>query len=224
MWRAAQSYADVWQAKMSLKVVGYCSITAACATLPMRSYPMVKVILMPSTSSNKYQQKSATTEFPSLEISLDLTREKVASQQGQINALDTKANFVLTAATILLGTGLTAQIAITTESISILGQHISRALPLAILVAAYLLVVISAYQAYRIRSYDNAPEPQKLVDEYLKESGEITKEDALRAMAIAFANNRKEIKFKVRWTRWALNALVAESAVLMVVLILEAVQ
>lgn len=176
---------------------------------------------MSSIPSDSTQDVGAASRLPSVDVILDLTRERLNGQGAQIDALDSKANFVLTAATVLLGTALAAQVAITSQTINGFGAAVPRAAVLIALVLVYLFVVAMAFQAYGIEQYDKAPDPQKLVDDYLTRLPEETKEDAAIAMAIAFTQNRERIARKVRWTRWALKALVAESVVLVIVLILQ---
>lgn len=167
---------------------------------------------------------NSSSRYPSLDVALDLTRERVSQQRQQVDSLDTKANFILTSATVLVGTGLTAQLAITAKRIRLFGWTVGRAVPLVVLAAVYLGVVVAAIRAYRIRSYSLAPEPSVLVDKYLEADEEETKEHALRAMAEAFDNNLPEIKKKVWWLKWALRALVAETVVLATILAWEAMQ
>lgn len=176
---------------------------------------------MSNIPSDSTKSADAPSKLPSLDVILDLTRERLNGQGAQIDALDSKANFVLTAATVLLGTALAAQVAISSQSISVFGRAVPRAAALIALVLVYLVVVGMAFQAYDIQQYDQAPEPQKLLKEYLRRPQEETKEDTAIAMAEAFSQNRVRIKRKVRWTRWALKALIAETVVLVIVLILE---
>jgi hypothetical protein len=156
-----------------------------------------------------------------VEIILDLVRERVEGQREQVDGLDNKAGFVLTSATILLGTALTAQVAITQSSVSVFGHSLSRALPLVLLVLPYLAAVATAYQAYKVRPYSLAPEPDMLVMHFLDAPPGEVRENVARAMAKAFADNLAKVKEKVKWTRWALWALGIETVVLMLVLIVE---
>ncbi len=183
----------------------------------------IKKTATPTNRQNQRPQPSGhSSATPKHEMLLDFAQRRVASKQAHIDSLDAKANFVLTSATVLVGTGLAAQLAIVGKTIDILGVSFSRALPLALLVCFYLWVVIMAYQAYRLRKYSNAPEPKILIGAYQDVSVEETQRDILDALVIAIDTNEKKLKAKAFWTRWALNALVGESVALAVILIVEA--
>src|SRR5438046_9187146 len=100
--------------------------------------------------------------FPSLDLIFELTKERIANQSEQVNALDSKANFVLGSATALVSTALVLQAVLLTPQPSQATPHIycplpisnlTHVIPLLILLLAYLCVLFSAFFAYRIRVY-----------------------------------------------------------------------
>lgn len=106
--------------------------------------------------------------YPSLDIVLDLTREKLASQLSYVDALDTKASFVLGSATLL-----------TAAAVAVRGTtHGAPGLAWLGLLAIglYVFVVSTAMGAYLTRQYEQAPNPMDL-EPYMWENVVRTKGD-----------------------------------------------
>lgn len=198
-------------------------------------------------------------KYPSLTIISELTKERVAGQMEQVNALDSKANFVLGSATALVSAALilqavllTAQPITTTtqstpsvtssptlltptRSLSTVTSHTTSAytyyslftnsifhsLPLLLLIVVYITVMVSAFLAYRIRAYKQAPEPTELYEHYLFEKEETTKAEVFRAMLEAYKLNVITINKKVRWLNTAFLFLGLEALVLAIVLLFQ---
>jgi hypothetical protein len=171
-----------------------------------------------------------------VEIVHDELRERVALQLAQIDSLDGKANFVLGSASLLtagaaaLGSAIETSDGVTPNRWCIFGWNAEVETLANVVIAgafaAFVAVVICAYQAYRVRIYTVTPDPTTgaalLLDTYMARP----KGDTMAMLASArkqddLPNNEAQIKDKVRWTTWALKALLVESALLLTMAVLE---
>src|SRR5438876_577381 len=155
---------------------------------------------LPESANKEYN-------FPSLDLIFELTKERVASQREQANALDSKANFVLGSATTLVRAALVLQAvllasqgALSHPQFAVLSWYCStllnkflRFLPLLILLIVYLIVMLSAFLAYTIRRYRYAPDPEELYRSYLYRQESSTKAEVFRAMLETYKENDKII-------------------------------
>lgn len=160
--------------------------------------------------------------LPSLGVAFDLARDRTASQLETVNALDAKANFILTSASVVVATS----IAVGGVTASLVGEGWARAvhlLPLFLVALTYIVIVIFVYQAYKVRGYERVPKPRVLLEDYLRQPDQVTKENMVRALADAYDANALTIDSKALWTNRALKVLVAQSLFLAVGILLQAV-
>lgn len=161
-----------------------------------------------------------TENNPSLNLIFEQVKGRLAAQDSQINTLDSKANLGFGASTIvtaLAGTKL--------EDVlpsGKLGPLWSVVIYLFVLIVAllYLSGIFCAYKAYRLRSYNIVPNPEKLRDNYLHRTEDETKKALLDTMVVAFANTEVLLKNKIQWTKRTLLFVLAQAVVLLFVLLL----
>lgn len=170
----------------------------------------------------KPQDVTNAANLPSLDVAFDLARERTASQLETVDALDAKANFILTSASVVVATSIAVG-GIASAMVSQSWVRVVRILPLFLVALAYIAVVILVYQAYKVRGYERAPKPRILLDDYLHQSDQTTKEDMVRALADVYDTNAHTIESKALWTNRALQALVVQSILLAVGILLQAI-
>jgi hypothetical protein len=167
------------------------------------------------------------------DVILAFTKDHAAAQNAQITALDGKANFGLTAASLLIaavgnlyGVDPTKQHAL---------SFLSQVIPLLSLVSlgnlaqiasvaafgVYLAVVFFAYQAYKVRAYQFAPSSKALVEFYATERSIVTKETIARTMAKVVTDNEKNVTAKLKWVTRVMRSLLVEAVLILVLLVLQ---
>lgn len=156
----------------------------------------------PHTNSQTYNE----ADFPSLDIVLQISRDMLSGQISYVESLDTKANFILGASTLL-----------TAAAIALRGTNSRvpaniRCLGV-IAIVVYLIVVGLALWAYMLRKYHQAPNPIDL-EPYMWENQVRTKGDVLHEVVEAYKNNKTIIESKALALRLALFALGGEALLL----------
>lgn len=177
----------------------------------------------------------ADERWLSLDLVYEELQESATAQIERLKSIDTKANFGLVAGTLLTAgvTGLGRALLDATQSAgpptwSILGVNLAAnqvvdALTVLSL-GAYALIAFCTFQAYRLRMFQEAPNPEVLVTKYIYEPPRITKGVIIDARADNLATNEKVIGQKVVWTKRAMVFLVVEALLLFVIGIVEASQ
>jgi hypothetical protein len=158
--------------------------------------------------------------LPSLDIIFDIIKESIKNQQDRIDALDAKANFIFVSSSVLIGTALTAQVSISSNNILVIGYSISRVWPLILLLIPYIFIIIMIFNAYHIRRYANIGNPVILVNNYLDAPEQETKKNVVEDIAKAYEENHKEIENKACYVEYAFKALIMESILLAIALII----
>lgn len=157
---------------------------------------------------------------PGLEIAFDLMRERMTVQSDQMNAVDTKSSFILTAAgfltaaiaglqTLLPTSAAHVPIAWTTGRVVIAGEAM-----LACFVFGALL--ISGWQAYVVRVVKIVPEPSELENKYLHAHELDAKGELFTSMVSAYSDNQSMIDKKIRWLEGAFRLFLAEAFLLVI--------
>jgi hypothetical protein len=180
--------------------------------------------------------------FPSLDLAFDLAKDRVAGQLEQVDALDTKANFILGSATTLLAAALVLQAVILTVQKSSPAQQVASSStrtpiqpsfcslitnkplafsPFVILLIIYLILMAISFAAYRLRAYQHTPDPETIYKKYLTEDATKTKAFIFRAMVAVYQENKKTIDRKVFWISTAFIALGVEVVALVLILFIQ---
>jgi len=174
---------------------------------------------------------------PSLPLAFDLVCDLVNAQKEGLNALDTKANFALTAATGLVGAGLILQSLLLPHShaacFSVLPPFLGiflhglplflkRALPLLPLLGTYLVVMIIGWRAYKTRKLVEVPAP-RFIRKYLRDPEYYMKAVVLSTMIDAYEKNSAEMDKKASLIDFAFLFLVIEAGMLVLLLIYQGV-
>src|SRR5438045_6706 len=107
---------------------------------------------MSKKDSQLLHHTSTLGNFPSLDLSFDLTKEYLELQKEQMHALDTKASVVIGAATALVSTGLILQAAIL-SSFPRTPITLYQIIPVLALLFTYLIVVLASLFAYKVSTY-----------------------------------------------------------------------
>src|SRR5262245_24274473 len=128
---------------------------------------------------------TGSPQLPSLDIVFESARDLLKSQQAYAGTLDAKAGFVLGSATLLTGVVVQWREPQNVPTVPFLGDVVGKtfgqALPFAVhtlpffAIACYLLVVITAYKAYRLYRFAVVPKDA----------------DTLNAMAVMPAHDTK---------------------------------
>ena len=157
---------------------------------------------------------SPSHELPSLNLVFDLAQEQLANQLSWVDTLDTKANFVLGSATLLVA-GAAALRGATGDARLIVYCVAALAMML------YGVVIFAAYRAYTTREYNRAPDPSNGLEEYIWADTQRTKATVLGEIIEAYSANKKIIANKARWLRRALKAFCVEAVLLAVFAVLQ---
>ncbi|HSH81666.1 MAG TPA: hypothetical protein VLA19_24325 [Herpetosiphonaceae bacterium] len=174
-----------------------------------------------------------TEERSGLDVVFALIQGRLAEQRAHISTLDSKANFGLGSATLLIAgaANLRNALAITQQAgqargdISFVGLTVDPIVAANGLTVAALLtygvVILATFQAYTLRRYSVAPEPAPLLEHYLNAPADYVKERVARTMADSYAKNERLVRGKVRWTKMALGGLVIEAVWLLLMAALQ---
>ena len=170
-------------------------------------------------------QVSIKPDSPSLDIVLDLVRDQLNTQDDYANTLDAKAGFILGSASLLTGILVIFKIPLPVGDflVRLLGSGTARwlsALPVVALVI-YLVIVTTAYKAYRLRNFYQVPNPNTLVDAYLTQAENATKATMVATMLTVFNDNEHTLKGKAASTSVAFAALWIEAFTVLLMLIVQ---
>lgn len=160
------------------------------------------------------QQEGA---LPSLDVIFDIAKDRLDAQMAVIDGLDTKANFLLGAASVVIGLAIAFQAAIPLTPGLPVGSRLLHAAPLGPLLVAYIVTAYLTYRAMAVKKYSYAPDPDVLLS-YLEKPMLQTKEEVARAMVDAHTKNGPAITDKAKWVRRASWLLIAEVAALVLAL------
>lgn len=170
--------------------------------------------------------------WPSLDIVHESVKLQIADQSALVSTLDNKAGISIGAATILAGViaSLSRDLA---ESQAVLTDPLKRvSIPLTnwdfdasqtasnVLVATvviYIAVVVTGFQAYRLRGFRAAPEVERMIDLYLYCDPVETKAAFTHALANAYQANNRLIEWKTRWVSAAITAVAIEAILALVI-------
>lgn len=164
--------------------------------------------------------------FHSLELILNLVKERSTIQIDQSDKLDAKAYSVMTSATALISAALVLEAVLsslpsTTNTTTLNG--FLQIIPLVLLLIAYLGVMIISIAAYNLRKYAQTPDPITLYQKYLEKSERYTKAMVLRSIIEDYKNNEKEIDKKIKWNKWAIKAIWSETILFVAFLLFHVV-
>ena len=159
----------------------------------------------------------------SLNFTYDLFKDLVDSQYTQADALDSKANNIVVAASALLVAGLVLQGAILSLQTHAITLNFTYTRPgLTVLLAVYLVVMLSAiFGGYLIRKLRQIPEPRPFVKQYLRSPETVTKGDTVLTLVDVYELNQSTLRFKVWGIRIASIGLCLEVIGLVVLLLLQ---
>jgi hypothetical protein len=154
-------------------------------------------------------------ELPSLTLAFELIQKRLEAQISYAGSLDTKASFVLGAASLLI----TAAVAL-----HMLPGFATNAVARALAVFAiifYLVVIYEAYRAYSIFEYKVAPKPRDLQAYYLDQELDLTREVLIDTWVLIYERNDQLIADKASYTRYALTSFAGEVFVLALVALVQ---
>ena len=162
---------------------------------------------------NQSEKLQDFSHLHSLELIFELVKERNAIQMDQADKLDAKAYSVMTSATALISAALILLAVLPTSRpsfSSILNGGI-EIIPLLLLLLTYLAVMVIAILAYKLRNYHQTANPNILFYKYLDKPQLYTKAKVLRSALDDYNKNEKEINAKIKWNKWAIRALWAET-------------
>lgn len=159
----------------------------------------------------------------SLDFTYDLFKDLVDGQYTQADALDSKANNIVVAASALLVAGLVLQGAILSlQTHAITLNFTYTRLGLTVLLAVYLITMLAAiFGGYFIRKLKRIPEPRPFIEQYLREPEVVTKGDVVCTLVDVYKLNKSPLHFKAWGIRIAGIGLCLEVISLVVLLLLQ---
>ena len=169
---------------------------------------------------------SVSSNAPSLDIVLDLVRDQLKAQDDYAGSLDAKAGFILGSASLLTGVLVVFKIPLPVSGsllVRLPGLGVVNwlsSLPAAALVI-YLVIVTTAYMAYRLRNFQQVPKPNILASLYLMETENATKATVLATMLTVFNHNERMLDKKATWTSLAFGALWLEGLTVFAMLVVQ---
>lgn len=184
------------------------------------------------TRNNQHKVQTHTkvpfdvSDFHSLDLLFDLTKERVTVQIDQVDKLDTKASSTVASATALISAALTIQAvlpALLQSHPQVALKTIMTLIPLILLALTYFVTTIFCLLAYKIRAYNLTPDPVGLYN-YLYEEESVTKAYVMRSMISDYQKNEKEIDRKVTWNKVAFISLLCETVFFITFLFFHAIR
>jgi hypothetical protein len=163
-------------------------------------------------------------DYPSLDVVFDLTKERIEAQLTQVDAIDSKSNFILGSATAVISAGVIVQGLTASSSSLLLTNRLLQSLPMLLLFASYLVTMLSAVIACRLNTYKGVARPETLFEQYLSEQVKTTKTEVSKYMVEAYKHNAKLIEKKAFCTQFSLYALLAEVTVLSGVVVVQTIR
>jgi hypothetical protein len=154
-----------------------------------------------------------TEKHPSLDLIYAEARAQSDHQRKDIDALDTKAVYVLAAASVIVTLAPAARAAVSKLDTPGAGLTIVASL-------FYLLLILSIRAALRVREFDFPPGPAILYEDYLKSPVSETRLATVQAIIDAYTKNTDKIKLKAGSLDHAIALLCAESITLALALAL----
>ncbi len=174
----------------------------------------------------------------SVDVVFDALRARLAIQLEQIKILDGKANFGLASASLLTAAvaGLRSSLATAQRAgevedwvipnlLTVNPSTVVNVLVVAAL-GAYLAVVLTAYNAYRVRTFkwvlgsDDGPNEDFLAV-YMDRPAVDTKEALSVAMSHAFKRNAQMVESKSRYVSLVLFSLIVEAFLLLLITVVQ---
>jgi len=198
----------------------------------VRSWREVTVPASAIVVDDTTEAQTAVEDWPSLDVVYDEVQDSITAQNVRLKTIDAKANFGLVAGTLLTAgvTGLGRALVdggreVATPRWEILGITLqaNQVVDWVTITSlgAYALIAICANAAYRLRTFKEAPNPQRLVTKYIYEDPRITKTTITSVRAKNYASNEKTIEVKAWWTNLAMVFLVVEAFLLFVIAVIQ---
>lgn len=152
--------------------------------------------------------------MPSLDLGLDLMRDKLTHQMAQADALDTKAAFILGSSSLITGV-LVAWHRLPSDA-----PGVVQWLP-AIAIIVYTVVVVFSASAYFTKPYGVPPKPVEMRDVYVFWELEKAKDEIFHGMVLAWLYNGRTIGTKLHWLQTAFIAFGLQIVVVAAIIIVE---
>jgi hypothetical protein len=127
---------------------------------------------------------------PGLDLVYSEVKERLNLQFEQVEALDTKAAFVVSTASVVVS------IAISLPAASYSRLDASTLVIFGAGVAYYSYAMFAGVRAYLVRTYRRDPEPEPLRDGYLATAPEKTKQQLIENLIDSFNENKEIIRLK----------------------------
>lgn len=173
-----------------------------------------------------------SADWPSLDVVYEEVQDAIAAQNERLKTIDTKANFGLVAGTLLtagvtgLGRALVEAGNIVASPRWLIGDntlHASQVVDAVTVLSllAYAAIAVCAYVAYKLRTFKEAPQPQRLIEKYVYEDPNITKAAITKQRAKNYENNETQIELKAKWTNLAMVFLIVEAFLLLVIAVVQ---
>jgi hypothetical protein len=158
-----------------------------------------------------------------------LIREYLTLQHQTADQQDTKASGILVGGTTMVGFAFLVQHHPVGNCSALIPIWLHQwpvmvrlAVPYAPFLLCYILVMIFALQASRIRGYWTVPDPVKALKSMKKPEQDL-KLSLSQAMAHLSKENKTTLDTKAVWIRWAARMLVGEIAALVLLLLYQTV-
>jgi len=155
------------------------------------------------------------------DLAFVLMQECITVQHDQVDKLDAKANAAQVSASTLVGAALVLQAVLLGANSSLL-HRLLQVVALFPLLLAYAFVMYYASKGFSVGNYKRVPSPGMLLQNLGMTESEV-KQALLVAMGEAFAINEDKIQEKVRAIARANQALKIETAILIVVLLVQTI-
>jgi uncharacterized protein HemY len=156
----------------------------------------------------------------SLQIVFDEVKGQLDAQAARVDTLDGKSNFGLASASLLTAGLISFQDAVPIAEVSTTVKMVYWVLVISALIT-YVIVVVTAYYAYRVLPFKAVPAPKRLLEGYLNKPEEDTKRALVTAFVEAFDQNEKLVQRKTQWTTAVLISLMVEAALLLIITIVQ---
>lgn len=157
-------------------------------------------------------------EEPSAEFIFTEIKSRLSYQDGQINMLDTKANFVLASASalVLAAAAMFREIGAANENTLWWTETVSELTAGRLLMVGiaglFSITLVMAGLAYKVRKWHVSPNPRTLVSDYWTMTLGQTRSDYIAQLVYDFEVNEKDVNAKSLWLKCSFLALIGEAA------------
>ena len=183
-------------------------------TVARRGLQLCRALVSKTSGTEHVAANVQNAEPSSVSVLLELAPAALANQASQIDALDTKAGFILGSSSLLTGVLTTWRVPLHAPELVV------WLLPIIALVV-YGVVIYCGYKGYALGTYHFAPSPVILWEDWLDAKPYDIRRQVLSDIAGSYSDSEQKIKAKEKWVDRALKAFALQAIIVAAIILLE---